>query len=89
MLERFASEAIRLGADEIEIEYRDGNKHLFAMKNGNGVGIGRLPSSAPEATALRDELRTITGANALSSSTTFKSSCAPPRLTPSARLLSG
>jgi hypothetical protein len=60
ILEHFASEAVRLGADEIEVEYKDGHEHIFATKNGVGFGIGRLLSSAPEAITLRDELQSIT-----------------------------
>jgi hypothetical protein len=60
ILERFAVEAIRLGADEMEIEYEDGQEMIFAVKNGLGFGIGRLPSSESESNALRAELRTLT-----------------------------
>ena len=59
LLEWFAAEAVRLDADEIEFEYRDGHEEITAMKNGFGFGIGRIPSSTPEASALRDELRAI------------------------------
>ncbi len=55
-----ASEAIRLGADGLDVEYKDGYEQVFAVKGGNGYGIARLRSSSPEAALLRDELRRIT-----------------------------
>ncbi|MEK7409551.1 MAG: hypothetical protein AAB225_31175 [Acidobacteriota bacterium] len=59
VLERLASEAIRLGADALEVEYKGGCEEVFAVKNGIGYGIARLASSSPEAVSLRDELRSV------------------------------
>jgi hypothetical protein len=56
ILEFFAGEAIRLGADELEVEYDDGKDQIYALKGGSGFGIGRIPWS----TALRKELSAIT-----------------------------
>jgi hypothetical protein len=49
-------EAIRLGADVLEVEYRQGYEEVSAMKEGVGFGIARLRSSGPDAAMLRDEL---------------------------------
>ena len=59
LVERLASEAIRLGAEALVVEYKDGYEEVFAMKGAVGFGIGRYRSSSPEAEALRDELRGI------------------------------
>lgn len=60
ILEQLASEAIRLGADVLEVEYKEGYEEVFALKGGVGLQIGRLRSSSPEAASLRDELHDIT-----------------------------
>jgi len=53
-------EAIRLGADSLEVEYKDGHEQAYAVKDGIGYGIASLRSSTTQATSLRDELRGIT-----------------------------
>ena len=60
VVERLASEAIRLGADSLEVEYKDGYEQMFAVKAGIGYGIARLRSASPQAASLRDELQGIT-----------------------------
>jgi hypothetical protein len=57
-LERLASEAIRQGADAIEIEYKDGYEEVYFMKGGAGSGI-TLPSTSPEVRSLLRELHGI------------------------------
>ena len=59
IVERLAVEAIRLGADELEVEYKDGYEWAFAAKAGMGFGIASFRSSNPEAGALRDELHRL------------------------------
>lgn len=59
VVERLAAEAIRLGADLLEVEYKDGYEEVFAAKGGIGHGIARFRSSSPEAVALREELYRI------------------------------
>jgi hypothetical protein len=54
-----ASEAIRQGADSIEIEYTDGYEEVYFMKGGAGAGI-TLPSSSREVKSLLKELHSIT-----------------------------
>jgi hypothetical protein len=55
-LEQMAAQAIRLGADQLEVEYKDGSEEVFAMKSGVGLGIASFRSSSPEAKSLRNEL---------------------------------
>jgi len=56
ILERLAADAIRLGADELEVEYKDGCEEVFAVKAGIGVGIASLRSSTAETKSLRNAL---------------------------------
>ncbi|MGI8783041.1 MAG: hypothetical protein ACR2L2_05245 [Acidobacteriota bacterium] len=48
------AKAIHLGAQMVEIEYKDGCERVFAMRNGLGVGIATF--KGPEARALREVL---------------------------------
>ena len=57
-LDRLASEAIRQGADTIEIEHKDGYEEVYFMKGGAGSGI-TLPSPSPEVRSLLRELHGI------------------------------
>jgi hypothetical protein len=59
IVERFAVEAIRLGAESLEVACKDGCEKVFAAKGGLGVGLARIRSSSPEAATLREELRRI------------------------------
>jgi len=59
MVERLVAEAIRRGADLLEVEYRDGYEDVVAAKGGVGHGLARFRSSSPEAVALREELYRI------------------------------
>ena len=59
-LERFATKAIRLGAEILEVEYKDGYEVIFAAKGAFGVGIGRLRSTGSAAAELRQELARCT-----------------------------
>lgn len=59
ILERFATEAVRLGADLLDVEYKDGYEEVFAVKGGVGQGIARFRSSSPEAVTLRGELHRL------------------------------
>ena len=60
VLEQLASEAIRLGFDMLEVEYKDGCEEVVALKGGLGFGIARFPSASLESTSLREELYQIT-----------------------------
>jgi hypothetical protein len=59
IVERLASEAIRLGVKTLEVEYKDGHEEVFARTGPVGFGIASLPSSSPEAAQLRRELHGI------------------------------
>jgi hypothetical protein len=53
---RLAALAIGLGAEGLDIEYKDGHEEVFAIKNGLGWGIASLRSSSRDAKLLRAEL---------------------------------
>jgi hypothetical protein len=50
------TQAIRLGAGAIEVEYKDRYEWVFATQGSFGYGIARFRSLSPEAVALRKEL---------------------------------
>ena len=54
ILERLAAEAIRLDADALEIEYKDGCEWAFANKGPLGFGIASFPSTSPDAAEIRE-----------------------------------
>lgn len=54
-MQRLLEQAVRLGADSLEVEYKDEHE-VSAMKASIGIGIARFHSSSPEAAALREEL---------------------------------
>jgi hypothetical protein len=54
MLECFATQAIALAADAIEVEYKDGFEEVFASSGPIGFCIARFESSSQEAVRLRD-----------------------------------
>ena len=60
IVEQIAAEAIRLGVEELEVEYKDGYEEVFAVKGAVGFGIASLRSSSPQAASLRHELYGIT-----------------------------
>jgi hypothetical protein len=59
VVEDLAAEAIRLGADFLDVEYKDGYEEVFAAQGGVGHGIARFRSSSPEAVTLRQELHSL------------------------------
>jgi hypothetical protein len=46
ILEKFAAEAVRLGAEQLEVEYKDGYEEVLAIAGDFGFGIGRLRSTS-------------------------------------------
>lgn len=58
-LERLALEALGLGADALEVEYRNGHEDVVALKAHIGVSIARLACGGAEATQLREELAAL------------------------------
>jgi len=75
ILEKFAAEAIRRGADQLEVEYKDRYDELSAIASDFGFGIGRLTSTSQDAATLRHELSQCTRAHATSWSTATTTSC--------------
>jgi len=61
--ERLAAEAIRRGANLLDVEYKEGYDDVYAAKGNEhyavGYTIARLESSSPEAVSLRKELHRI------------------------------
>lgn len=55
-LEQLVAEAIRLGADSLDVEYKDQQQEVTAMRGQFGVGIASLPSLSAEAEDLRRDL---------------------------------
>jgi hypothetical protein len=53
------TKTIKMGANGLQIEYKDGCEEVFAMKHGMGVGIATLKSGSEEAGLLRNELYEI------------------------------
>jgi hypothetical protein len=56
VLEQLAREALDLGADTLEVEYRDGHDEVVAYSGALGREIARLRSGTPQASALRQDL---------------------------------
>jgi hypothetical protein len=54
ILERLAAEAVRVGGDALEVEYKDGCEWVFASKGPFGFGIASFPNSIAEAAELRE-----------------------------------
>jgi hypothetical protein len=55
ILEHLSTDAIRLGADALELEYKDGYEEILAASGPLGFGIARFPSASPDAARLREE----------------------------------
>jgi hypothetical protein len=53
------TEAVGVGADTIQVEYRDGYEEICVLKGGVGFEIARWPSSGRQAVALRKELHDL------------------------------
>jgi len=59
VLESLIAKALELHADSLEIEYKDGQEEVCAMRGCVGVGIASLDSSCESAGALRQRIRKI------------------------------
>jgi len=55
-LQRVIAQAALLGADTIQVEYRDGHEEVSVLKGGVGFEIARFPSPGRHSAALRKEL---------------------------------
>ena len=58
-LESCVKKAIELGADSLEIEYKDGYEEIIAIQGNIGIGIERIKSSSTKAKHLRESLYEI------------------------------
>ena len=87
IVEQLAAKVIRLGVEELEVEYKDGYEEVFAVKGALGVGIASLRSSSPQAVSLRRELYSITKKKRRLTIGDSNTSCALSSMTASARTL--
>jgi hypothetical protein len=58
LLEGLCGHALSLGAQSIEVQYKDGREWVFARKGGIGIPIAKYASSSPDAKELRGNLHT-------------------------------
>jgi repressor LexA len=56
LLEGLCGHALLLGAESLEVEYKDGREWVFANKGGLGVGIANYKSSSLDSKELRGSL---------------------------------
>ena len=56
LLEGLCGHALSLGAQSIEVEYKDSREWVFAHKDGIGIGIANYTSSSADAKELRGNL---------------------------------
>jgi hypothetical protein len=56
LLEGLCGHALSLGAQSIEVEYKDGREWVFANQGGVGIGIANYKSSSADAKELRGNL---------------------------------
>jgi len=56
LLESLCAHALSLGAQSIEVEYKDRREWVFAHKGGIGIGIANYKSSSADAKELRGNL---------------------------------
>lgn len=59
VLLELVARAIKVGADDMEIECKNGREEVFAVSSGIGVAIASLDSKSEEARLLREELYAI------------------------------
>jgi hypothetical protein len=56
MVLELIAQSARVGADSLDIERKDGDEEVCAMRGPIGFGIARFPSTGRKAAALRQEL---------------------------------
>ena len=56
IIQELAVEAIRGGADMIEVEYDEGYEEVYIRKDNIALGIDRFNASSPDAALLRKDL---------------------------------
>ena len=60
ILARLVLEALQHGADELDVEYKNGHEEVCAMKSNIGIGIASIKSSSEKAVELRERLYAMT-----------------------------
>lgn len=53
-------QALRIGAESLEVEYEHGREIVYARVGSLGTGIASIESSSAEGTSLREELAAMT-----------------------------
>lgn len=56
MLLDLIQKAVAMGADSLEIEYKDGRQQVCVMRGAMGVGIASVKSNSPKSTRLLAEI---------------------------------
>lgn len=56
IVQRLVGEALRLGGDALDVDYKDGHEEVCVMRGAIGWGIARYPGARSDAIALRKEL---------------------------------
>ena len=56
LLEGLCGHALSLGAQSIDVQYKDGREWVFANKGGMGIGIANYKGSGADAKELRGNL---------------------------------
>ena len=59
MLKEFLQKAVEMNADKIEVEYKDGQEFITALRGYHGFGIGTLPANSKESEELFEEIYTL------------------------------
>ena len=59
ILGQLVAKAVQLGADGLDIEYKDGQEEVCAMKGNTGFGIASIDSSSAKADSLENALSAI------------------------------
>jgi hypothetical protein len=59
VLEKFLKAAVELDAEMLEIDYKDGQERVCALRGPTGVGIGTVPSNTRESEALFESIEAL------------------------------
>jgi hypothetical protein len=81
IVQELAMEAIRGGADMIEVEYEEGYEEVYIRKDNLALGIDRIKTSSPDAAFLRRELYGLAKRSGESLLTMKSTSCAHVSMT--------
>ena len=59
MLEKFLKTAVEMDAEMLEIDYKDGQERVCALRGPTGVSIGSVPSNTRESEALFESIEAL------------------------------